>query len=314
MTAVQPRIGVSTVGADPAAWFDWCRRLESAGIDELSVADHLLPGTLPPMVALAAASAATGHLHLSTMVLNNELRHPAVLANEAALLSEVSGGRFTLGIGAGHAEDEHAAIGLPLPTPAERIARLEATVAALQRLLAAEEVTTVDAHPRLTAHRAAPVPTLPVPILVGGGARAVQRVAARHADVLGLTGFSARRGTTVLTHFTARALDERLGWVRDLPRDRVEPLRMQALVQVVAVTDDRRAAAEATMAAWGTADLTVDEALESPFLLFGSPAGLAEQLQERSERYGIETWTVFAGRPIDASLDDLAAAVAELGR
>ena len=116
MTAVRPRLGVSSLVADAPTWPDWCRQLEAAGVDEISVADHLLPGVLPPMPALAAAAAVTERVALSTMVVNNELRHPAVLANEVATLCELSGGRFTLGIGAGHTEAEHDAIGQPLAT------------------------------------------------------------------------------------------------------------------------------------------------------------------------------------------------------
>jgi probable F420-dependent oxidoreductase len=302
---MRPRLGVSSLGTEPAAWPDWCRQVEALGLDEVSVADHLKPGVLPPMTALAAAAVATEHLGLSTMVINNELRHPAVLASEAAVLSELSSGRFTLGIGAGHAEDEHAAIGVPVPPPEERIARLGSTVRALRALFAGETVTTDEPYPSLKDHALSPVPTRPVPILVGGGARRVQELAARHADVLGLTGFSARGGDTELTHFTADAVTERLEWVRSLPREHTDRLRLQALVQLVAVTADRRAAAEATVAAWGARDLTVDEALESPFLLFGSAGEIAAQLHERTERYGIETWTVFVGRPVDAPLEDL---------
>jgi hypothetical protein len=135
--------------------------------------------------------------------------------------------------------------------------------------------------------------------------------------VLGLTGFSARGGvaaTTTLTHFSAEKLTDRLDWVRTLERDRSEPLQLQALVQLVAVTKDRRTACQALLAEWGTADLRLDEALESPFLLLGTVDEIAEQLSERTERFGIETWTVFAGRPVDASLDDLAAIAAALDR
>jgi len=255
-------------------------------------------------------------VQLSTMVLNNELRHPAVLANEAVVVSELSAGRFTLGIGAGHAEAEHAAIGLPLPSPAERIERLESTVVALRRLLDGDTVTATESYPQLTEHCVAPEPTHRVPILVGGGARGVQAAAARHADVLGLTGFSARgvAATPTLTHFTAEQLAARLDWVGTLPRDRPEPLRLQALVQVVTVTDDRRAAAQALLDEWGTTDLTLDEALDSPFLLLGTVGEIADQLHQRTERYGIETWTVFSGRPIDPSFDDLARIAAALDR
>lgn len=304
---------MSTLVADASGWPAWCRRLEGIGVDEISVADHLKPGALPPMVALGAAAAVTERVRLSTMVLNNELRHPGVLAHEVALLAELSNGRFTLGIGAGHAIDEHDAIGVPLAPPGERIARLEETVVALRSLLDGEAVTTTGPHLRWSGLQVAPVPQQPVPLLVGGGAKAVLRVAARHADVVGLTGFSSVGGATTLTHLTAIGLAERLAWLRDQPRLRPEPLRLQALVQLLRVTDDRQAAAEAVVAEWGDAAVTVADVLASPFLLLGTAQEIAAQLWERGEHLGIGTWTVFAGRPIDAPPEDLAAVVAAVG-
>ena len=310
----RPRLGASALHAGAADWPGRCRRLEEAGIDELSVADHLHEGMLPPMVALAAAAVVTDGISLSTMVLNNELRHPAVLANEVALVSELSGGRFTLGIGAGHMESEHDAIGEPLAPPAERIAKLEETVVALRALFAGETVTTSGPHLRLTELTAAPTPTHPVPLLVGGGARRVLEVAARHADIIGLTGFSHVDRASKLTHFTADRLAERLDLVRAMPRDREEPARFQALVQILRLTDDREAAAARLLDEWGTQDLDVEQALETPFLLFGTAQEVADQLHERTERFGIETWTVFLGRPQDASIEDVAAVAAALRR
>lgn len=268
---------------------------------------------LPPMAALAAAAAVTQRARLSTMVLNNELRHPAVLANEAALLSELSSGRFTLGIGAGHAEDEHAAIGQPLPPPAERVARMEEAVIALRALLDGETVTTHGPSLRLTDVAASPVPSHRIPLLIGGGSHAVLRVAARHADIVGLTGFSHVEGVSKLTHFTAARLLERIELIRGFDRLRADPLRFQALVQLVRVTDDRRGAAEELVEEWRSA-LTVDDALASPFLLIGTAAEIADQISSRSERFGIETWTLFAGRAIDARLDEIATIAAELAR
>jgi len=303
------------VGADASSWPSWCRRLEDIGIDEISVADHLKPGTLPPLVALAAAATATERVALSTMVLNNELRHPAVLVNEAITVSELSAGRFTLGLGAGHAEDEHAAIGQPLPAPADRVGRLEEAIVALRRLLDGETVTTSGPSLHLTELTAAPTATHRVPLLVGGGSTRVLRVAARHADVIGLTGFSHVDGASRLTHFSDAALVERLARVRDMPRDRAEPLRFQALVQLVRVTDDRDAAAAELLAEWGDAlPLTRDEVLGSPFLLLGTVEEIADQLHERSARLGIETWTAFAGRPVDADLPTLSAIVDAVAR
>ena len=312
---MRPRIGVSSLVADAGTWPDRCRRLEAAGVDEISVADHLKPGVLPPMTALAATAAVTERVGLSTMVLNNELRHPAVLANEVASLSELSGGRFTLGIGAGHAEDEHDAIGQPLPPPAERVGRLEEAVVALRALLAGETVTTSGPSLHLTQLVASPVPSHRVPLLIGGGSRAVLRVAARHADIVGLTGFSHVEGRSKLTHFSAGGVEERLAFIRGLPRDRPEPLRVQALVQLLRVTTDRRTTAEGLVAEWGSElPLSLDEVLDTPFLLLGTAEDIADQLHERSDRYGIETWTVFTGRPIDPGNDDLTAVVDALAR
>lgn len=137
------------------------------------------------------------------------------------------------------------------------------------------------------------------------------RVAARHADIVGLTGFSHVEGVSKLTHFTATRLLERIELIHSFDRQRAQPLRFQALVQLVRVTDDRRSATEELLKDWGSA-LTLDEALASPFLLIGTAAEIADQIRGRSERFGIETWTVFAGRPIDATLDELATVAAEL--
>lgn len=311
---MQPRIGVSNLVADAASWPDWCRQLEAAGVDEISVADHLKPGLLPPMPALAAAAAVTERVELSTMVINNELRHPAVLANEVASIVELSGGRFTLGIGAGYAEDEHTAIGQPLPPPAARVERLEEAVVVLRALLAGDTVTTSGPHVRLAEHSAAPRPSHAVRLLVGGGSKAVVRVAARHADIVGLTGFSHVDGVSKLTHYTADAVAHRIAFILDLPRDRPEPLRFQALVQLLRVTGDRRSTAERLLAEWGAEmPLTVDEVLATPFFLLGTAAEIADQVRERSERFGVDTWTVFSGRPIDPGLDDLHLVVDALG-
>jgi probable F420-dependent oxidoreductase len=304
------RIGVSTIGAAARDWPDRCRRIESLGFDEISVADHLVDGCLPPMAALAAAATVTERVSISTMVLNNELRHPAVLANEAAMVAELAHGRLRLGIGAGYAREEHDAIGTSLPPPATRVERLAESVAIVRRLLAGETVSTDGPHFRLEGHRVAPVPSHPVPLLVGGGSRSVLRVAAEHADIVGFTGFSHVAGRTKLTHFSAAGLADRTAFVRRVAGDRWPDLALQALVQVVTFTDDRESAAARIVAEID--GLGVEDALESPFLLLGTADEIADQLRERADRYGISTWTTFSGRHVDPPLEAVAEVVAAL--
>ena len=75
--------------------------------------------------AISFAAAATTRLRFTTMVANQDLRHPAVLAREVATLDVLSAGRFEVGLGAGWNEEEHRQLGLPFPEIKERADLLE---------------------------------------------------------------------------------------------------------------------------------------------------------------------------------------------
>ena len=87
------------------------RTAEKLGYSMLFVADHL-PVAAAPLLALAAAAEATTALRVGTLVLNNDFRHPVMLAKEAATLDVLSGGRLELGLGAGWAKFEYDQAGL----------------------------------------------------------------------------------------------------------------------------------------------------------------------------------------------------------
>ena len=200
-------------------------------------------------------------------MLNNELRNPGELAAEAAMLAELSAGRFVLGMGAGYARSEHDALGLPLPPVARRMDRLAEPVAAL-RALRGEELTTDGPEYRFT-------------------------------------GFSVVGAKPKLTHFSRLGLDGRVAMVRRASAHREVELRSQALVQLVGVTADREGAAAAIVREWDDDGLDVAAVLDCPFVLLGTPTEIADQLRACPARWGIETWTVFSGRDDDASLEDL---------
>lgn len=300
------RLALST-SAPPDRWPSLAGQVEAVGFDVLQLADHLIEGMLPPLTGLLVATEATERIALGTMVLANDFRHPAILAREVAMLANGSGGRFELGLGAGHMKSEYDAAGIGFDPAALRAARLAESVQVLRRLLAGEVVTFEGDHYRLHEHHCWPVPTAPVPILVGGNGDRVLRVAAEHADIVGLTGVAlAGDGTDArVTHFTAAGLQDRVNYVRRAAGTRASALRFQVLVQRVVLTADRRAAAE-DFTAW-VPGATVDDILDSPFLLLGTAAQIAEQLRERSQRFGIDTWTVLGLRPdVDQPLDALA--------
>ena len=95
------RFGIQTSYA--ASGEDWkakARKIEDLGYSTLFVPDHFNE-QFAPMLALQAAADATTTLRLGTMVLDNDYRHPLVLAKEFATLDVLSGGRLEVGLGAG---------------------------------------------------------------------------------------------------------------------------------------------------------------------------------------------------------------------
>jgi F420-dependent oxidoreductase-like protein len=133
---------------------------------------------------LAALAQATHRLRLGLMVTGIHYRHPAVLANMAAAVDIVSGGRLELGIGAGWNEEESGAYGIPLGSPGERSDRLEEACQVLIGLLSQETTTFHGRHYQLTEARNEPKgPQRPVPLCIGGsGERRTLRTAARYAQ------------------------------------------------------------------------------------------------------------------------------------
>src|SRR5205814_9215943 len=95
------RFGAQVPRAGSAAeWRELARRLEGQGFSSLLMPDHF-DDQLAPMPAMAVAAASTSSLRVASLVLDNDYKHPVVLAKEAATLDVLSDGRLELGVGAG---------------------------------------------------------------------------------------------------------------------------------------------------------------------------------------------------------------------
>jgi len=304
------RFGVNVrTAASQAEWADKARKVEALGYAVLLVPDHLAE-LLAPLPALAAAAAATTRLRVGTAVLNNDFRHPALLAREAATLDLLSDGRLELGLGAGHMQSEYEQAGLAFDPGATRVERLGEAVVILKRLLEGESVTFAGRHYRVTGHSIHPRPVQRPrpPVFIGGNAPRLLALAAREADIVGLTGIAFRHGGKEpdVSDFRAAVVDERVRLVRETAADRFDRLELTALVQRVVVTDDRRKAAE-ELATGRWARLTPDEILASPFALVGTADQMVDDLRARRERWGISY--VMTHEPF---MDALAPVVARL--
>jgi len=303
------RFGVNVrTAASAADWIALARKLEDLGYSTLNLPDHLteLPAPFP---ALASAAAATTRLRIATLVLNNDFRHPVLLAREAATLDVLSGGRLQLGLGAGYMKVEYDEAGLRFDRGGVRVERLAEAVAILKRMFEGETVTFVGRHYQVTAHKIFPLPVQQPrpPILIGGNGPRLLTLAATEADIVGLSGITFAGGGLQrdFAGFRVTGVDERVALVRAAAGARFGQLELSALVQQVVVTANRRSAAEDLAQRW--AMLSVADILESPFVLLGSVDEIVAQLVARRARWGISYYVVF-----EPAVDAFAPVVARL--
>lgn len=280
-------------------WHDRVRRVEHLGFDVLLLPDHL--GVMSPFPPLVSAAHVSDRLRLGVQVCNINFWNPALLARDAATADLMSDGRLELGLGAGHAQQEFEAAGIPYEQPGRRVGLLEAAVPVLRDLLAGCTVT-VDA-PLSMASCALDLPRAQptVPIMVGGNGDRVLRVAATQADIVGLVGFTAGTGRhhTDLSHFTWAGLADRIAHVRRSAGARFGDLELSVLVQRVAVTDDRPSAIAEFI---GDSPVPAGIVADSPFVLVGTVAHIAEQLTRLRDEHGVTYVTTF--EPSTAALAD----------
>jgi probable F420-dependent oxidoreductase len=276
-----------------AEWAQKARKIEDLGYSTLTVPDHL-SGFFAPMPALISAAEATKNLRVGTNVLNNDFRHPVLVAREAATVDLLTEGRFELGLGAGHMQSEYNQAGLHFDAGGIRVERLAEAVVLIKRLLKGEQVT-LAGHYRVTDHTIYPLPVQRPhpPILVGGNGLNLLRLAAREADIVGLSGITFRCGGAApdISAWRVSEIDKRTRLIRDISGDRYEGLELSALIQRVVVTNDRRKAAEDLAGRW--MQLSPEEVLESPYVLIGTVDEIIEDIQACRERWGISYYTIF---------------------
>ena len=275
--------------AEQARW------AESIGCSHICVHDHLAP-QLAPIPLLTAVAMTTDRLRLCQLVFNNDLRHPAVLAQELASLDIVSGGRLEVGIGAGWNAPEYERIGLAFDPPATRIERLGEAIAILRGLFGDEPFSFAGRHYTISDMDGQPKPLQKPhpPFLVGGTRERVLRLAAREADIVGL---DLRQDRASIADAFGPRMDVRVGWVRDEAGDRFERLDLSVLRLLGDISVGGHPLAAAADVARRIADQTgvtvsPEDIIESPYALIGSVPALVDRLLRIRARWGINSFLV----------------------
>jgi F420-dependent oxidoreductase-like protein len=171
---------------------DAWRRCEELGFDWVSDFDHFLPIMHDPagrqfegLTMLSAMAAHTERVRCGMLVLGVTYRHPAVVANMAATIDHVSGGRLELGMGAAWYELEHQQYGIPFPRIGVRMDMLDEACHILRSLWTQESTTFEGKHFQLKDAHMEPKPLQEhLPLVIGGsGERRTLRIVAEHADI-----------------------------------------------------------------------------------------------------------------------------------
>jgi probable F420-dependent oxidoreductase len=280
---------------DRQTLIEHARTTESTGYHQLCIHDHLAP-QLAPIPMLSAVAMATERLRVCPLVLNNDLRHPAVLAQELATLDVLSDGRLDVGIGAGWSVPEYAAAGIPFDRPAVRIERMAEAIAVLRGLFADGPfsfagryytITNLDGQPK-------PVQRPHPPFIVGGTKERVVRLAAREGDIVGL---DLRQDRASLPDAFPDRMDVRAGWVRDEAGERFGDLDVSVirLLGPIAITPNTTAAANRVADVYRATtglEIPAEDIIESPYSLIGTIPSLVDKLRRARDRWGINSYLV----------------------
>jgi len=289
------RFGVNSVTTSRAEWEDTARKAEALGYDTLIAQDHF-GNQLAPVPSLVAAAAVTSHLRLATLVLDNDFRHPALLAKEAATLDVLTEGRFELGLGAGWLQADYTRTGLSFDPPAVRLARLAESVQICKALLSsAEPVSFTGEYYRIDQLEPSPrtIQRPRPPLMLGGRQRRMLSLAAREADIVGLSLLDPRApGLPPPPTF-----EQKVAWVREAAGERFDDLELHVNASLIQVTE-HPSEAEIDRVATRTGQ-THAQVLGSPGSLVGSVEAIVETLLARREAYGVSYYVV-QGRVMEA--------------
>lgn len=274
-------------------WDEYVRRLESLGYSTIFFPDHF-GHQVDPLAAAAACAGVTEKLHLGTLVLGVDYRHPVIVAKGAATIQVLSGGRLELGIGAGWMESDYRQAGIEFDPPARRLSRLEEAVEVLRGIWSSERFSFHGSHYRiddiLGERPALQAAGCERPLLlIGGGGRGVLRLAGRCADIVGINPklHEGRVTTSTAADLKPREAKRKVDWVLEAASEAgrdLESLELQALVFAVALVDDpsplRRVLATTT-------GMTEDEVADCPLFLTGSPSEIKDRLERQREELKI---------------------------
>jgi probable F420-dependent oxidoreductase len=309
------RFGLIASGATAAELIETAKSAEQHRFSTIALNDHF-SSTVAPLLGLQAMAAATSHIRIATAVLNQDFRHPAVLAKELATLDVLSGGRLELGLGAGWVWADYEQSGIPFASAAARIDRLEENIEILKGLFTDSQYSFTGQHYSVTGLDGTPKPVQSggPPIMIGGGGHKILSMAAKRADIIQVLGASfGTSGAVVddLSSFRVEAFEQRLEWIAAAAGDRFSEIELSLMLVFVAITDDVEKTAKgfldfltATVSRYGgevgDVDVRLQTLLDSPVVAIGTLDEVCEKLRRVRDTLGFNYFFMpYGSRPQD---------------
>ena len=267
------------------------------GWDGFWYADHYMPNTPDGepiggnfnecFSVLSALAATTSRLRLGSLVTPTTVNHPALIANRAATIDQISNGRFVLGMGAGWQINEHKAFGIELFDAKPRVDRFAEAIEIVSNMLSQERTTFKGEHFTITNAPCEPKPVQsPLPILVGTGGTRMLRLTARFAQEWNTWGTPEVAGGVIKK---LREACEKEGRDPATVRTSVQPLFFITPTEDAA--EKLKAHVPADRAVVGTPSQIVDAVAEYKALGFDEICvpdfTMGATPEERLEKYGI---------------------------
>lgn len=304
---------------DASEWRDGLHRMEDAGIGTIVLADHFTgEWSIEPLTGLAAAAMSTTRARLQTGVLSNDYRHPVLTHRSAALVDVLSGGRLTLGMGAGWLRSDYDAAGLAFDPPAVRLDRLAESVAIVKGLFGDDPVTFVGEYYTVAAldGRPKPVQRPHPPIFIGGGGPRVLRFAGSVANIVGVNAslHAGALGSDAVHDLLLDRVRDKVAWVHEgaaaagRTADDYELEMNLWLVRITRTPRDAVTFLERIASRYEVDPLTL---ATSPSVLVGTSEQCEDLLVARREELGITHWQLDAGMSVP-DFDAVAPLIARL--
>jgi probable F420-dependent oxidoreductase len=257
------------------------QRAERLGYSTVFVGEHL-DMSYGPLATASAIASATSLLRVGSLMLLNDLRHPALLAKEAATLDVLSGGRLELGIGAGWKDSDYSGIGHRMPAGAIRIQQLRESITIVKGLFADGPFSFSGVHYTIDNLEGLPKPTQQPhpPLIVGGASKAIMALAGAEANIAGINP-ALRPGPLSFEVVSIEAAEASVGHLIGSAGERMGQIEVNLLPLKIVVTPYGRPTAAKVARDYQLDEQTV---LDSPFFLIGSTHAIAEKLRMLREK------------------------------